>query len=118
MPTTTSYGTWYNVTSHNLTPGADLLDAINGGDSDWQERMAKSGALERIETEWRQAIESALPIGVSLCGEEFIGPAYEADRDFEGFPIDEDGRLDLTAIVESIDLMAIVEKRDVDNQPR
>ena len=115
MTTTTSYGTWYNHTGHNPTPGADILDAINGGDEDWRERMQTSGALDRIETSWRQAIQSALPVGVTLAGNEFIGP-YE-NRGFPGYPTDEDGGLDIKAIVEDIDLMAIVEAHDVDSLP-
>lgn len=114
MNPTTSYGSWYNVTGTNVTPAGDIGDAITGGDREWRERMEESGALDEIESEWRKAIRAALPDGVDLAGSEFIGP-YE-DREFPGYPTDEYGSLDLAAIVESVDLMEIVQKHDVDNE--
>lgn len=117
MTTTTTYGTWYNVTGSNLTPAADIQDVISGGDQEWREAMADSGALDAAEAEWRASIDAALPNGVSLCGNEFYGPAKEADCDFEGYPVDEDGDLDLAAIIDAIDLNEIIERHDVDNQP-
>lgn len=110
MATTTNYGTWYNHTGYNLTPGADILDAINGGDSPWQQRMEESGALERIESDWRDAIQAALPDGVWLTGNEFIGP-HDSDPTFT----DEIADFDIKAAIENIDLEKIIEKHDVDS---
>ncbi|MGW1409410.1 hypothetical protein [Streptomyces sp. NPDC002403] len=113
MTTTTSYGTWTNrINTFSTSPDADVLDFINGGDDDWCELLEKSGALDEIKSAYRDAIEEALPAGVSLCGEEFIGPAYPDDDEFEGYPVDEDGRLDFAACVEDIDLAQIVERHD------
>lgn len=113
MTTTTVYGTWTNrINTYSAGPDADVLDYINGGDADWRDLLEKSGALEEIERAYRAAIESALPPKVSLCGEEFIGPAYPEDGDFDGFPVGEDGALDIAACIEGIDLAAIIERHD------
>jgi len=107
---TTSYGSWNNHTRYNTSPGADILDVVNGGGSEWVERMQASGALDAVETEWRAAIQAALPEGVTLIGDEFIGPhssdpAYtEAIRES-----------DFKEIIDGIDLNAIIERHDVDN---
>lgn len=112
--TTTSYGTWCNrVNQYSTSPDADVLDYINGGDNDWQELLDASGALAQIQADYRAAINAALPDSVSLAGDEFIGPAYPDDNEFDGYPTDEDGVLDFQAIVEGIDLEPIVERNDV-----
>jgi hypothetical protein len=113
MTTTTSYGTWCNrVNQYSTSPDADVLDYINGGDDDWRELLETSGALECIKSEYRDAIDAALPADVSLCGDEFIGPWQPGDGEFDGYPTDEDGALDFAAMVEGIDLEAIVERND------
>lgn len=114
---TTEYGTWTScVESFSTSPEADIVDAVNGGDASWLLRMESSGALDAIAREYRAQINAALPPDVSLCGEQFIGPAYPADGAFEGYPMDEHGALDIKAIVEAIDLDAILERFDVDRE--
>lgn len=111
--TTTGYGTWCNsVHQYSTSPDADVLDYINGGDSDWRDLLEKSGALEKIQIEYRKAIDEVLPPSISLCGDEFIGPAYPEDDEFDGYPADEYGGLDLKAMIEDIDLEPIVERND------
>ncbi|MFF0629784.1 hypothetical protein [Streptomyces sp. NPDC004296] len=111
--TTTSYGTWCNqVAPYSTSPDADVLDYINGGDSDWQQLLEASGALDQIQREYRDAINAALPDSISLCGDEFIGPAYPEDDEFDGYPRDEIGRLDFKAMVEDINLGEIVERNE------
>lgn len=113
MTTTTSYGTWSSrVNTYSTSPDADVLDFINGGDSDWRELLESSGALERIQAEYRDAIDAALPAGVSLCGDEFIGPAETDEGEFDGYPVDDMGDLDFAAMVEDIDLAAIVDRNE------
>ncbi|MEU3656454.1 hypothetical protein AB0E67_27335 [Streptomyces sp. NPDC032161] len=113
MTTTTSYGTWTNrINTYSAGPDADVLDFVNGGDADWRELLEKSGALAEITKAYRDAIEEALPARVFLCGEEFIGPAYPDDDEFDGYPVDENGRLDIAACVEGINLGEIVEWYD------
>lgn len=108
MITTTSYGTWNNHgDAYALTVEASVAEALGGAPNEWCERMENSGAIAKIVSEYRAAIEAALPPSVSLCGDEFIGPAYEADVDW-------DGELDLTARIEKINLFEIVEHHDVD----
>lgn len=119
MTTTTSYGTWNNrVSPYSTSPEADIADSMGGGDYEWRELMENSGAVAAIAAEYRAAIEAALPADVSLCGEEFIGPAYPDADDEEAwrdYPRDEDGSLDFKAAIDGIDLMAIIEEHDVDN---
>lgn len=112
--TTTSYGTWCNrVAPYSTSPDSDVLDYINTGDADWRDLLEKSGALERIQREYRDAINAALPPGITLCGDEFIGPAYPDEGEFDGYPTDEHGdSLDFKAMVEDINLGEIVERND------
>ncbi|GAA2770483.1 hypothetical protein [Streptomyces showdoensis] len=113
MSTTTSYGTWTNrVNNYSTSPDADVLDYINGGDSDWQELLEASGALSRIQSEYRDAIEAVLPPGISLCGDEFIGPWQPAEDEFDGYPVDELDNLDFAAMVQEIDLASIVDRNE------
>ena len=109
MATTTNYGSWTNLGDHyNISVEATVADYLNGGDSDWRERVETSGAFERMVADYRQAINDALPEGVWLTGNEFIGPYYEADQNW-------DGELDIEAVIEDIDLAPIVERHDPDN---
>jgi hypothetical protein len=109
MTITTSYGSWLNAAKHSLTVGTYIIDAINGGDSDWQERMDDSGALDLIERDFRDAIQAALPEGIWLTGEEFIGP-HRSDPNYS----DDLAEFDIGAAIEGLDLNTIVERWDVD----
>lgn len=116
MTTTTTLGTWTSLVAHySASVESTVTDYLNGGDADWRERVEETGAFERMVADYRQAINDALPHGVALAGDEFYGPYYEADRDFQGYPTDDDGRLDIAAIVEDIDLGEIVDRHDPDN---
>lgn len=115
MTTTTSYGTWYNHTGSNVTVEADVADYVGGGDREWRERIEADGSFDAMVDDYRQAVNDALPAGVSLAGNDFYGPYYDADKDFDGYPTDEDGRLDIAAIIADINLGEIVEKNDPDN---
>lgn len=111
--TTTSYGTWCNrVNTYSTSPDADVDDFIDGGPDDWRTLLEDSGALRRIKSEYRDAINAALPDGIDLCGDEFIGPWEPEEGEFDGYPQDEDGDLDFAAIVEDIDLAEIVERNE------
>lgn len=112
MNTTIGYGTWYNHTE-SLTVEDSVADYASGADSDWREAMEASGAFKRIAAAYREAVNEALPSGVSLAGNEFYGPFYEADRDFDGYRLDEDGALDIAAIIAEINLADIVDRYDV-----
>lgn len=108
MVTTTSYGTWVNHgDDSNATVEASIADAINGGDKDWRERMESSGAMDDIARDWREAINEALPEGVTLAGNDFYGPAYDADASWEG-------ELKIADVIKGIDLGAIIERHDID----
>lgn len=116
MPTTT-YGHWTTLVDHtSSTLEQAVLEFISGADSDWIAALKNSGALEDIIAEYREAINDALPPGVALSGNEFIGPFEHAPDAWDGYPTTEDGDLDIAAIVESVDLSAIVERHDPDKQ--
>lgn len=104
MTTTTSYGTFYNH-AKSLTVEAYVEDAFGSEGTDGFD-------IDAINSDFREAINEALPPSVSLCGNEFIGPFFRADQHFDGYPLDEYGALDITAIIESIDFWAIVERHD------
>lgn len=110
MTTTTSFGSWYNHTGYNTSPEADIQDAISGGDTDWHERMDAAGKLDAIASDYRDAVQAALPDGIWLTGDEFIG-LHDSDPNYT----DEIAEFDISAAIEAIDLNAIVEKHDVDN---
>lgn len=114
MATTTTYGSWVNITSDSLTVEETIANYVSGADSDWRERFESTGAAERVATDYRQAIQDALPAGIFLAGNEFIGPYYEADQEFDAadYPRNDEDEIDLTAIVESVDLAPIVERHD------
>ena len=103
---TTTYGSWAQNVKHvemtlEDTVSAALADG-HAGDTD----------IQGIIAAYREAINKALPDSVALCGNEFYGPALEKDEDFDGFPRDEDGRLDINAIVAAIDFWEIVASFD------
>ncbi|WP_031171590.1 hypothetical protein [Streptosporangium roseum] len=106
MTTTTSYGTWNNrVDSYGINLQTSAIEAFGSEGPDGFD-------FDAIVSDYRTAINDALPDSVSLCGDEFIGPYYEADCDFDGYPTDEGGRLDIKAIVESIDFWEIAAKHE------
>lgn len=108
---TTEFGSWANHGDEwNVSVEASIADAINGGDNDWQERMETSGALDRIASDYRDAVNDALPYGIWLTGNEFIG-LHQSDPDCT----DEILEFDISAAVKEIDLMEIIQKHDVDN---
>ncbi|PBC71597.1 hypothetical protein BX265_6207 [Streptomyces sp. TLI_235] len=111
MTTTTSYGSWLNHQQHTLTVEQAIADAISGGDSDWLERMDTSGACDNIASEYRAAIQAALPDGLWLTGDEFIG-LHHSDPSYT----DTLAEFDIAAAIEAVDLNAIVERWDVDEQ--
>lgn len=117
MSATTTYGHWTTlVDSTSTTLERTVFEFVSGADSDWLAALKNSGALDRIIDEYREAINKALPPGVVLSGDEFIGPFEHAQDAWDGYPVTEDGDLDIGAIVEAIDLSAIVARHDPDKQ--
>lgn len=103
MTTNCSYGTWNRtIDKHTLTLEQSVGDALNGEYTDEQ--------LDAVTEAYRDAINAALPDSVSLCGNELYGPYETDDDEFAGYPQDDEGDLDIAAIVESVDFWAIVEK--------
>lgn len=119
MPATTTYGHWTTLVDHtSSTLERTVFEFISGADRDWITALEESGALDRIIEDYREAINKALPPGVALSGDEFIGPFEHAQDAWAGYPTTEDGDLDIGAIVEAIDLGAIVARHDPDKRAR
>lgn len=105
MTVTTSYGTWNNrIDAYALTVEQTVYEALGDAADEFDH--------EAIADDYRAAINAALPSGVALTGDEFIGP-WEAGDEFDGYPTDEFGGLDIAAIVQSIDLWKIAERYDL-----
>lgn len=103
MTITCSYGTWNRtVAEYGMTLEQGVGDALNGEYTDEQ--------IDAVTAAYRDAINAALPDSVSLCGNDFYGPYTPEDDEFAGYPQDDEGDLDIAAIVEGIDFWAIVEK--------
>ena len=100
MTTTTSYGTWVN---HGDRSHLTVEDTVHVALGDFVEDHDTDG----IAADYRAAINAALPDSVSLHGDEFYGPA-DGD-DWTGYPVTEDGALNINAIVEDIDFWPIAE---------
>lgn len=103
MAVTTPYGSWLNHAGE-LTVSSTIATAVGDFYDDYD--------LAGIKSDYEDAIEAALPDGVFLTGDEFIGPYYEEDQEFDGYPLNDMGRPDIAAIVESVDLQAILEQNE------
>ncbi|MBT2467876.1 hypothetical protein J7E97_08305 [Streptomyces sp. ISL-66] len=98
MTTTTSYGTWTTkVSSYESSPEDGIHAFLNGNDPDEYD-------MDSIFRAYREAIDAVLPPGVSLCGNEFIGPSEPAAGEFDGYPMTEFGDLDFHTIIEDADI--------------
>jgi hypothetical protein len=96
MSTTTSYGGWLpHGDEHALTVGDTIRQALGDDVDDFD--------LVAIEREYREAIDAALPEGIGLHGEEFIGPSPPLD-------------VDIAACVASVDLWPIIERHATGEQ--
>lgn len=100
-----SHGMWAHRVEH--AEHHNLDDTVINALSDAHFGPTDTAA---IIVAYRAAIDAALPNGVSLRGEEFFGPAEPAPGAFDGFDLDEDGRLDIDAIIRSIDFYGIAER--------
>lgn len=122
MPTTTVYGHWTNIIDPtSSTVEQTVAKFLVAAAPDWAAALEESGVLEDIVQEFRDAINDALPTGVTLAGSEFVGPADCDPAEWAGYPVTGD-ELDIAEIVESVDLGAIVERyaphrREEDSAP-
>lgn len=66
MTTTTVWASWEQVDASSLTVIQFIRRALG--------EFVREYAITAIETDYRAAINAALPEGVSLHGEEFYGP--------------------------------------------
>jgi len=86
------YGLW-----SDFAPGRDpesYVEDARGVDSATCEMYA-------VAAEFRRAVNAALPDGVTLAGNMFLGPSEDVECEW-------DSPLDITAIISSIDLEPII----------
>jgi hypothetical protein len=100
MTDQTTYTTWYRATQDSNGPDETVEKFM----TDWVD----DHDIDGIKAAYRAAIDQALPADVALIGNEFIGPARPEPGEFDGYPVDEHGDLDIAAIIEDIDLDEIV----------
>lgn len=106
MTTTKVYGYWYDFTGYNTTVEGDVATFVAAYSDEWRERIVAEGHFAKMVEAYREAINDALPKGVCLAGNVIYGPARDADKY---------SRRDIAEIIDSVDLGAIVEKYDPDN---
>lgn len=111
---TTSYGHWTNIVEHTAdTVEQTVSRFLTAADPDWAAELEENGVLDDIVEEYRNAINAALPAGITLAGSEFFGPAELDPAEWDGdYPVTSDGRLDIAEIVAGVDLGEIVAKFD------
>lgn len=94
-------GSWASRIAHaGLSLDWEVADAIDSWD-------ASQDTVDAVCAAYRAAINAALPPGVTLTGNEFYGTVETGN--YEGYPLTEDGRLDLNTIVASVDFWATAE---------
>lgn len=93
MPTTVSYGSW---TTHGDALCATIENTIRDALADF----APQFDIDGIATEFRAALNTALPDGVTLDGNEFHGPDIPGDRP------------NLRAIIRTVDMFAIAARNE------
>lgn len=103
--TTTSYGTWNNRVEHySANLATTVVEALGDYGDDYD--------VDALTAAYRDAINAALPDSVTLAGDEFIGPHRPDADEWDGYPTDEHGQLDIKAIVDGVDFWEIAEKHD------
>ncbi|MGI5423044.1 hypothetical protein [Actinomadura luteofluorescens] len=101
--TNTSYGTWTNrVERYSANLATTVVEALGDYGDDYD--------VDALTAAYRDAINDALPAEVTLAGDEFLGPAKPDTDEWEGYPTDDLGQLDIKAIVDGVDFWAIAEK--------
>lgn len=105
---TTGYGSWLNHMQYSTTVDEYCCDAFGT-------EGVYGFDFQAIVDDFREAINDELPEGVRLVGDEFIGPFYRSDRqwDPEDYPMTDWGSLDISAIIEGIDFWAIADRHKV-----
>lgn len=110
MPTTAVYGNWTTLVDDNASTVEQTVSRfLAEADPDWAATLEANGVLEDIIEEYRNAINNALPAGITLAGSEFIGPVDCDPAEWNGYPVTGD-ELDIAEIVAGVDLGAIVER--------
>lgn len=110
--TTTSYGTWNDACRAHVSAEQTLEAYYADASPDWIERFEEQG-YDLALADFRQAVADALPEGLILVGDEFI---KTGSINLAGCPTTDEGRVDLTELVEGIDLGSIVDEHDPDNE--
>lgn len=101
--TNTSYGTWTNrVERYSANLATTVVESLGDYGDDYD--------VDALTAAYRDAINDALPAEVTLAGDEFLGPAKPDADEWDGYPTDDLGQLDIKAIVDGVDFWEIAEK--------
>lgn len=95
----TYYGTWADV---SYSP--DLIEHVRNAFG-WDGPQGYD--FDAIVGEYQRVLNNALPDGVFFYAGIFMGPAW---TEFEGYPVDAYGRLDIPEIIDSINLDSIIDR--------
>lgn len=105
MTTTTSYGTWNNqVERYSANLATTVVESLGDYGDEYD--------VNALTADYRDAINTALPASVTLAGDEFIGPHQPDANEWDGYPTDEHGQLDIKAIVDDVDFWEIARKHE------
>lgn len=98
------YGSWNHLVERHVE---SLEQSVITALGDYVESYDVDGIINA----YGEAIHDALPPLVSFCGDLFVGPAdIDHAEEFEGYPLNEYGKLDIRKIVQSVDFWKIAEK--------
>lgn len=99
----TLYGTWCNrIDRYSSSPDDGIRDYLGEWVDDFD--------VDAIARDYREAIDALLPAGLSLNGDEFIGPIGNNSDGDEWIDVDWDA---LREAIEEIDFGAIVERHEI-----
>lgn len=90
------------------TPLGDYGDVFDY--SDYFADYSTSYDFAAIVAEHAASVNDALPPGYHLTDYQLYGPHNRDDVDLTGYPLTEDGDLDLRAVADTIDFDAIVQR--------
>ncbi|WP_399559238.1 hypothetical protein OH809_45530 (plasmid) [Streptomyces sp. NBC_00873] len=104
MAAMTNFGDWNDVETYSTRITDTVAAALGDHASDYD--------LDALVNAYRDAINEALPDSVILAGNEFYSPHHVEDKDFADYPTDDDGRLDVKAVVEGVDFWKIAARHE------
>lgn len=104
MTEMTNFGDWNDVEAYSTRITDTVAAALGDHAGDYD--------LDALVNAYRDAINEALPDSVVLAGNEFYSPHHVGEGEFADYPTDQDGRLDVKAIVEGVDFWKLAAQHE------